>query len=108
MSANHKPPTLLDKSLYMLGVKCPKALWLQIHMPDEVAYVNSHGTGTPKNDPAETGPVVMLALTRPLVGLNVAFAVRLLEWVSLLAALGWFPPPLMHAYVALAVVTFSV
>ncbi len=22
--------------------------------PDEVAYVNSHGTGTPKNDPAET------------------------------------------------------
>ena len=50
----------------------------------------------------------MLALTRPLVGLNVAFAVRLLDLVTLFAALGWFPPPLMHAYVALAVVTLSV
>ena len=32
-----------------------------------------------EKDPADTGPVVMLALTRPLVRLKAASAVRLLE-----------------------------
>ena len=52
--------------------------------------------------PADSGPADMSAWTRPCLGWKDEPAFTCPTFSSLLAALGWFSPPLMHAYVAVA------
>src|SRR6185369_11940413 len=52
--------------------------------------------------PAEGGPAERLATTRPFFGSNEPAAETSELTVSLLAACGWLPPPLMQAKTAVA------
>jgi hypothetical protein len=56
-----------------------------------------------ENEPALGASKVMLPVTFPFWGVKLAPPVRFDETVSLFAALGWFPPPLRQAYVAVPV-----
>jgi hypothetical protein len=53
-------------------------------------------------EPADGGPAVRLACTRPFLGSNEPFAETSALMVSLFAACGCFPPPLMQAKTASA------
>src|SRR5688572_29760646 len=52
--------------------------------------------------PADSGPTVMVAMTRPFLGSNDALPDTWPAMVRLLAADGFLLPPLMQAYVAVA------